>query len=211
MAKGKLITVEGIEGAGKSTAMQLIRTILEESGQQVVVTREPGGTELAEEIRNVLLHPVSAEKMQLDTELLLMFAARAQHVSMLIRPALEAGSWVVSDRYIDASYAYQGGGRGIPLDRIALLDRWIVDGVYPVLTLLLDVAPDVGILRAERRGFEKDRIEQEKLDFFARVRDVYLDRAKADPERIKVINANEQLFAVESQIRDVLKVFLTRE
>lgn len=210
MEQGKLISIEGIEGAGKSTALKFIQDHLEKAGKKVVLTREPGGTKMAEEIRELLLRPTQQEPVSLDAELLLMFAGRAQHLHHVVRPALQAGKWVVSDRYIDASYAYQGGGRKIPMEKIAMLDQWIVDDTYPSLTILMDVTPETGILRADRRGLEKDRIEQEKIDFFIRVRDVYLERAKQDPKRIQIINANEPIYAVESQLHEVLDRFLKR-
>src|SRR3990167_4313950 len=142
MKLGKFITLEGIEGAGKSTALQFIRDYFAEKHQEILVTREPGGTSLSEEIRQLILHPKSDEVMLADTELLLMFAARAQHIKHCLRPALEAGKWVVSDRYIDASYAYQGGGRQVNLNHIKVLDEMIVGELYPDLTLLLDLSVD---------------------------------------------------------------------
>jgi len=208
MARGKLISIEGTEGAGKSTALQFIKQYLTKANIDVVWTREPGGSKMAEEIRHLVLHP-SDEEIAPEAELLLMFAARAQHMKQNILPALNAGKWVATDRFIDASYAYQGGGRGIDTNFIAMLDKWIVGSYYPDLTLLLDIAPEVGFERAEKRGTEKDRIEQEKIDFFARVRDVYLTRAKQDPQRVKMIDASVPLFAVENQIREVLDVFLS--
>lgn len=209
MSQGKLISIEGTEGAGKSTALQFIKKYLLEANIAVDWTREPGGTEFAEEIRKLSLHPGS-EEVTPETELLLMFAARAQHLNKHILPALKAGKWVASDRFIDASYAYQGGGRGIDIKYITMLDQWIVGSTYPSLTLLLDISPQQGFERAEKRGTQKDRIEQEKIEFFMRVRDVYLQRAKQDPERIKVIDASVPIFAVESQIRDVLDAFIKR-
>lgn len=211
MARGKFISIEGTEGAGKSTALNFIKNYLVEANIDVVWTREPGGTELAEQIRKVLLHPMIAEKMSSETELLLMFAARAQHMQHQILPALNAGQWVVSDRFIDASYAYQGGGRNVDAKRIAMLDEWIVDGVYPDLTLLLDIPPELGFARAEQRGTGKDRIEQEKMDFFTSVRNRYLERAKQDPRRIKIIDASQSLSAVEQQIRHVLEHFVSNK
>lgn len=208
MARGKFISIEGTEGAGKSTALNFIKNYLAEANIEVVWTREPGGTELAEQIRNLLLHPLTYEKMSSETELLLMFAARAQHMQHRILPALMAGKWVVSDRFIDASYAYQGGGRGLDIERISMLDEWIVNGVYPDLTLLLDITPEQGFARAEKRGTDKDRIEQEKMDFFASVRHSYLERAKQHPERIKIIDASQPLYAVENQLRRSLDAFL---
>ncbi len=208
MAQGKFISLEGTEGAGKSTALQFIKQYLLKANIDVVWTREPGGTEVAEDIRRLVLHPMSFEEIEPETELLLMFAARAQHMKKYILPALNAGKWIATDRFIDASYAYQGGGRGMEMNYIAMLDKWIVGTNYPHLTLLLDIPPEIGFQRAELRGAEKDRIEEEKMEFFVRVRDVYLQRAKQDPARIKIIDANVPLFAVESQIRNVLDEFI---
>jgi len=205
MKRGKFITIEGTEGAGKSTAIQFIRDELVRDGHDVVLTREPGGTEIAEQIRNVLLHTASAEVMQPETELLLMFAGRAQHIASCIEPALQAGKWVVSDRYVDASYAYQGGGRGLSKQKIEALDTLVVDKHYPDLTILLDLPASLGFSRAVKRTSQRDRIEQEKIDFFERVRNAYLERAKQDPARIKIIDASKDIPAVQAQLRDVLK------
>lgn len=207
--RGKFITIEGTEGAGKSTALQFIQDYLSKAKKDMVVTREPGGTVIAEAIRNLLLHPASTEIITSQTELLLMFAGRAQHIQHCILPALNAGKWVVSDRYIDASYAYQGGGRQLEQPFIQMLDQFIVGDLYPDLTLLLDVPADLGFSRAEQRGTQKDRIEQEKIDFFVRVRKAYLDRAKQDPDRIQVIDASRPLVAVQAQIQSVLENFMT--
>lgn len=205
--RGKFITIEGTEGAGKSTALQCIQEFLKAHHLEFILTREPGGTPLAEEIRNVLLHPVSQEIMRPETELLLMFAARAQHISQCIEPALSAGKWVVSDRYIDASYAYQGGGRQMDLTLLKTLDNYIVGDLYPDLTLLLDLPVAIGAARAEKRGAPKDRIEQEKEDFFERIRTVYLQRAQQDSRRIKVIDSSPALADVQQQIQQVLTQF----
>ena len=190
MQTGKFITIEGIEGAGKSTAVQDIHAWMDKHHIHSVFTREPGGTDIAEEIRKVLLFPASTEKMQPQTELLLMFACRAQLINHMIKPALQSGKWVVSDRYVDASYAYQGYGRGLDLQYIQQLDKMIVGDIYPQLTFLLDVPVELGLKRAEKRG-QKDRIEQEKVEFFKRVREGYLERAKRDPDRIKIIDASK--------------------
>lgn len=208
MMHGKFITLEGTEGAGKSTALRYIQAELERYSLDVLVTREPGGTEIAEEIRKVLLHTATEEKMQPETELLLMFAGRLQHIKSCIEPALKAGKWVVSDRYIDASYAYQSGGRGIPVEKIELLDKFVVGSMYPQLTLLLDLPAEVGFARAEKRSSVRDRIEQEKIDFFERVRNAYLVRAKQDPQRIKVIDASKSLAEVKEQISDTINKFI---
>lgn len=210
MNPGKFITVEGTEGAGKSTALTFIRDHLAKTQAELVLTREPGGTAVAEEIRHVLLHFNSSELVAPETELLLMFAARAQHINTCIQPALQAGKWVISDRYVDASYAYQGGGRGMKEQTIKMLDTLIVGPFYPDLTLLMDIPPELGCVRAEKRGEQKDRIEQERLDFFVRVRNAYLDRAKQDAKRIKVIDASQPLHAVQAQIASVLDEFLAK-
>lgn len=199
---GKFLTIEGIEGVGKSTAVKYIETYASEMGREVVVTREPGGSEIAEQIRKVLL-TTHEEKMSADTELLLMFASRAQHIASLVRPALQQGKWVVSDRFVDASYAYQGGGREIDLDHVRMLDKWIVGNLKPDATILLDAPPDLGMRRAKKRGAQ-DRIEQEKVDFFERVRANYLQRAKEDPKRFHVIDATQPLSQVHNEIKQVI-------
>lgn len=184
------ISLEGGEGAGKTTVMAALSDALEASGADVLTTREPGGTPLAESIRALLLgtggggEPVAAE-----TELLLMFAARVQHVRQVVQPALQRGQWVISDRFTDSSFAYQGGGRGLPFGLIAGLERDVV-GFRPGLTLLLDVGVDQGRARAHGRNGEVDRIEREHDAFFERVRATFLQRAADEPERIRVIDAS---------------------
>lgn len=210
MTRGQFITIEGTEGAGKSTALQFIKDYLSEANKTVVMTREPGGTEIAEEIRRVLLYPASTEKMSPETELLLMFASRAQHIEHCILPALQKGQWVVSDRYVDASYAYQGGGRQMDSHQIKVLDKAIVGEHYPDLTLLLDIPAELGFLRTEKRGAQKDRIEKERMDFFVRVRNAYLDRAKEDPKRIVIIDASLDLPLVQQQMKAALDAFLKK-
>lgn len=201
--RGRFITFEGGEGAGKSSNVQLTAAFLRERGVEVVVTREPGGTPLAEDIRNLLLAPRD-EAMQADTELLLMFAARAQHVGELIRPALARGAWVLSDRFVDASYAYQGGGRGLSMSRIAELENLVLADLRPDLTLLFDVPVEVGLARAGKRG-DLDRIEREDLNFFQRIRDTYLSRAHAEPERFQVLDAAAPLSDVQAQLLGTLQ------
>lgn len=208
MLQAKLISIEGIEGAGKSTVMQFIKSFLQNVGIEAYLTREPGGTPLAEILRNILLHPETNEVIQPTTELLLMFAGREQHIKQRILPHLQAGQWVVTDRYIDASYAYQGGGRQMDARLIAYLDKYIVGHTYPHLTLLLDISPERGFERAGRRSTDKDRIEQEQIDFFHRVRKVYLQRAEQDPARIKVIDASLTLPEVEQQVAVALNGLL---
>ena len=184
----RFITLEGGEGAGKSTVLAALREVLHETGSEVVSTREPGGTPLAEQIRGLLLD-THHETPTIDTELLLMFAARAQHVRETILPALERGAWVISDRFTDASYAYQGAARGGDRLFIAELERRVV-GIAPALTLLLDVPVAIGLQRARGRG-ATDRIEGEHDDFFERVREGYLARADADPRRFRVVDATQ--------------------
>lgn len=197
------ITLEGTEGVGKSSNLAFIQNWLINRGKQLVVTREPGGTPFAEEIRQLLLAP-RQEQVSDDSELLLMFAARAQHVAQKIRPALQNGFVVLSDRFVDASYAYQGGGRGISMQRLDELSQWTLQGFLPDLTFLLDMAPADALERAKKRG-DLDRFEQEQQAFFERVRNVYLQRAKADPKRIVVINAAQTLEQVQQDIAHVLE------
>lgn len=199
--QARLVTLEGGEGAGKSTVLAALRDMLQSTGAEVVCTREPGGTPLAEQIRGLLLSVPSGgshhEPPAPVTELLLMFAARAQHVRETLLPALQRGAWVVSDRFTDASYAYQGAGRGGDEGFIAELERHAV-GIAPALTLLLDVPVDVGLRRARGRG-AADRIEGEREDFFERVRAGYLDRALGEPRRFRVIDATQSIEAVAAQ------------
>lgn len=209
--RGKLITIEGTEGAGKSTALAFIQTYLETHHRPVTMTREPGGTLIGEEIRNILLHAPNHETLTPEAELLLMFAARTQHIKQVIIPALQAGQWVVSDRYVDASYAYQGGGRSIDQRAIAFLDHWLVADYQPDLTLLFDLPVEVGLARAEARGAGKDRIEQEKIDFFERVRQAYLARAKEAPERIKIINANQSPEQVQAAVEACIRTLMEHQ
>lgn len=189
----RFVTLEGGEGAGKTTVLEALAKALQADGSEVVLTREPGGTALAEMIRDLLLSPGHEPPLP-QTELLLMFAARAQHVAHVIRPALERGAWVVSDRFTDSSYAYQGGGRGLPDELIDVLARDVV-GIAPGLTLLLDLPVDIGRERARGRdsqpgGNGPDRIESEHDAFFERVRSAYRSRAAADPARFRVIDAS---------------------
>lgn len=193
---GRLITLEGGEGAGKSTVLAAVRERLERHGFDVVVTREPGGTAFGEAVRALVLDPARAG-MCAESELLLMFAARAQLVRELVQPALAAGRWVLSDRYTDASYAYQGGGRGQPAERIAALEAWAAP-VRPDLTLLLDLPVADGLARAGSRG-EADRIERENHDFFERVRAAYRARAAAEPARFRMLDASRAVDDVRMQ------------
>lgn len=204
---GKFISIEGIEGAGKSTQIQFIKTYLERFDQSVVMTREPGGTPLAEEIRELLLKPREAG-MSDDTELLLMFAARAEHIKQVIIPALSEGKWVVCDRFVDATFAYQGAGRGIDEERIAALSDWTLAGLKTDLTLLFDLPVEVGQQRVNQRLLQKDRFEQEKTDFFQKIRQGYLERAAAEPERIQIIDAEKSIVSIEQQVSKVLDKLL---
>jgi dTMP kinase len=197
------ITLEGGEGAGKSTNLEFVRQWLRRDGHDVVVTREPGGTELGERVRDILLHGRELH-ISAESEMLLMFAARAEHIARVIRPALDAGKIVLCDRFTDATYAYQGGGRGIPAARIATIESWVQGDLRPDLTLLFDVAVEDGRRRAGQRS-EPDRFEQESNEFFARVHATYLARAASEPGRIRVIDAGQSLEKVEQQISAVLK------
>jgi dTMP kinase len=199
---GLFITLEGPEGAGKSTNREYLAERLREQGIAVLLTREPGGTPLAERIRELLLAP-SAEPMAADTELLLVFAARAQHLAQVIRPALARGSVVLCDRFTDATYAYQGGGRGLSQERIAQLEQFVQADLRPDLTLVFDLPVEVGLARAAERG-RLDRFEQEGLDFFNAVRHAYLNRAAAQPERYRIVDAAQSLAAVQAQITQLL-------
>ncbi|MDZ7754273.1 MAG: dTMP kinase [Gammaproteobacteria bacterium] len=201
--RGRFITVEGIEGAGKSTHMPAIRRVLEARGHRVLMTREPGGTPVGERIRELLLQP-TAEGMAVDTELLLMFAARAEHVGRVIRPALDAGSWVLCDRFTDATFAYQGGGRGIEAARIEALEDWVQGDLRPDLTLILDVSPATGMARIGPRGHQ-DRIEREGTEFFERIREAYLERAARHPGRYRVIDGGADLATVQARLTAVLE------
>lgn len=204
--RGRFITVEGIEGAGKSTQMEAVRGFLDAQGITVVVTREPGGTPLSEAVRGLLLDPGN-RGMAADTELLLVFAARAEHIHKVIRPALDAGDWVLSDRFTDATFAYQGGGRGIPAERIAALEDWVQGDLRPDLTLLLDLPVETGMARIADRG-RPDRFEREERDFFQRIRDNYLERAAAEPGRFRRIDASAPLEEVRREVLAALGTLL---
>ncbi|MEH3023088.1 MAG: dTMP kinase [Pseudomonas oryzihabitans] len=196
---GLFITLEGPEGAGKSTNRDYLAELLGVAGREVVLTREPGGTPLAERIREILLAP-AAEPMAVDTELLLMFAARAQHLAQVVRPALARGALVLCDRFVDATYAYQGGGRGVPVERIATLEKFVLGNLRPDLTLVFDLPVEIGLARAARRG-ALDRFEQEQRAFFEAVRQTYLERAQAVPERYRIIDASRSLAEVQADLR----------
>ncbi|HEY4128378.1 MAG TPA: dTMP kinase [Gammaproteobacteria bacterium] len=206
--RGRFISLEGVEGVGKSTHLQFICAELRARGLTVLETREPGGTPEADEIRATLLK-VRGGSFDPMAELLLMFAARAVHVEQLIRPALAAGTWVVCDRFTDASYAYQGGGRRIPTARIAALERMVLKGLKPDLTLLLDVKVAVGMARARKRG-ALDRFEREQDAFFERVRRIYLARARKEPRRITRVNAGQDIPSVQWDLAAILDERLER-
>lgn len=205
---GRFITIEGGEGAGKTTQLIFMRDYLEQSGQRIVLTREPGGTVLGEDLRTLLLGH-RHDGMALTTETLLMFAARAEHLERVIRPALAAGQWVLCDRFTDATYAYQGGGRGLPLERIAMLEKWVQGPLRPHLTLLLDVPVAIGLARAGRRG-AVDRFEREDAAFFERVRATYLERAQREPGRYRIVDASRSMTAVRAELEDILAQWLER-
>jgi dTMP kinase len=198
--RGKFITLEGVDGAGKSTHLDFVAGWLRQKGREVVVTREPGGTPLGETLRELLLH----QNMAPDTELLLMFAARQEHLAALILPALARGAWVLSDRFTDASYAYQCGGRGIATERVAALEAWVQHGFQPDLTLLFDVPPEVAEARRSAARVA-DRFEREADSFFARVRNAYLDRARAEPSRIRVLDARQGIAELQAEIGRLLQ------
>ena len=208
MKRGKFITVEGIEGVGKSTNVSVIREAIEARGLQVLTTREPGGTPMAEQIRGLLLEH-GDETMPDIVELLLMFAARALHVNNVIKPALDEGIWVICDRFTDTSRAYQGAGRGFPLSDINRMADWVHGDLQPDLTILLDAPVETGIARAGKRS-EPDRIEAEKVEFFIRARDCFLSLAAAEPERFAVVDANRDQAAVRTTIDAVTNDILDK-
>lgn len=203
--RGIFLTLEGIEGAGKSSQLETIRVALEKAGKKTVTTREPGGSELAEAIRGLLLDP--RHRVGIEEELLLMFAARASHISETILPALNSGHWVICDRFTDASYAYQGGGRGIPDTTIAVLEDFVQKTLRPDHCLLFDLPVKTGLQRARGRG-PQDRFEQEEAAFFERIRASYLARAKSHSARYSLIDASMPLEKVSDQVRGVIQTLL---
>ncbi len=204
--KGRFITVEGGEGAGKSSNLSFVQNLLENAGKEVVFTREPGGTQLGEDLRELLLgHKHTG--MSDDTELLLMFAARSEHLQQKIIPALQQGKWVLCDRFTDATYAYQGGGRKIDKERINQLENWVQGDLRPDLTLLLDLPVETGLARAKSRS-EPDRFEVEKIQFFENVRQAYLEIAHKHADRVKVIDASLSLNEVQKQIESVMQEYI---
>ncbi|WP_322008997.1 dTMP kinase [Paraburkholderia sp. J12] len=203
MARGRFITFEGIDGAGKTTHLAWFRDRLADklaaTGRSVVMTREPGGTPLGESLREVLLH----QPMDLETEALLMFAARREHLAQVIEPALARGDWVLSDRFTDATFAYQGGGRGLPRDKLETLERWVQGGFQPDLTVLFDIAPDTA---SERRGAarEPDRFESETDAFFTRTRTEYLRRAEEAPYRFAIVDSTQSIDEIRKRLENVI-------
>ena len=205
-SRGLFITLEGGEGAGKTTSVSYLQEKLQQHGMVVLLTREPGGTELGEKIREILLNPNHSE-IHSDTELLLMFAARAQHLQEVIYPALERGEWVLCDRFTDATYAYQGGGRGIDAARIQQLEAWVQQGFQPDRSILFDLPVKEGLQRAASRG-SLDRFEQEKIQFFEEVRAAYLARAEKHSQRFRIIDASVDIQRVQVQLDSVVEELL---
>lgn len=202
------MTIEGGEGGGKSTNIVFIKQYLESANQRVVVTREPGGTLLGEKIRGLLLDPGN-KGMDASAELLLMFAARAEHIEKVIRPALAQGKWVLCDRFTDATFAYQGGGRGVDMQRISALENWVQGDLRPDITLLFDLPVDVGMQRAGQRA-KLDRFEQEKREFFEKIRACYLSMAVDEPNRYRILNAEKSLIEVQNELRIILDKVLNK-
>lgn len=205
---GRFITLEGGEGAGKTTQLAFMRDYLEQAGCRVVVTREPGGAALGEDIRSLLLSH-RHDGMTLAAETLLMFAARAEHLERVIRPALAEGHWVLCDRFTDATYAYQGGGRGLAMERIAVLEDWVQGALRPDLILLFDLPVTVGLARARKRS-AADRFEREDMAFFERVRATYRERAVRYSNRYRLVNADQSVEEIWSEVQDILGKFLRR-
>ncbi len=203
---GKFITLEGSEGAGKTTQLNVIKSYLIEQGVDVICTREPGGTPIAEKIREVLLDKDNTDLCP-DAELLLVFAARSQHINELIIPALNSGKWVISDRFTDASFAYQGGGRGMQWERISTLRDWVQGQLRPDLTLLFDLPVKIGMARAKKRG-PSDRFEAEHISFFDKVREGYFRIAEEEKHRFRVVDANKTELEVKNQVESLISNFV---
>lgn len=206
MQQGLFITLEGVEGAGKSTLMAYAAEYFAEKGKEVIQTREPGGTKTGEQIRAILLDSEN-ETLTDNTELLLMFAARMQHIDEIIKPALSSGHVVICDRFTDATYAYQGAGRGLDMKRIEVLENWIQQGLKPDITLLFDLDVETGLRRANQRS-DADRFEQEEIVFFERIRRCYLERAENEPKRFRIIDASQSFEDVKLQIQTILEEYL---
>jgi len=207
--QGRFITIEGVEGVGKTTNLEFIGNYLRKRDITLLVTREPGGTPLAERIRALLLDR-REEKVDAMTELLLMFAARAQHVNKVIKPALARGEWVLCDRFIDSSFAYQGGGREIPEEQIEQLEQLVLGQFRPDLTIILDLPVEQGLQRAEKRS-AKDRFEQEERLFFSRVRQVFLQRAKRYPHRCRIVDTASDLDEVQNSLAKILDEYILND
>ena len=203
MSRGKFITLEGIDGAGKSTHLGFLAEHLRTLGKQVLTTREPGGTPLGEMLRDMVL----SQSMHVETETLIMFASRREHIDKVILPALDKGFWVISDRFTDATYAYQGGGRGISTERLKTLEDWVQQGLQADLTLLFDVSTEVS---QQRLAFNQslDRFEQEKQDFFTRVRETYLARAETFPQRIRVIDSSRNVNDIQTELGALISALI---
>lgn len=201
--KGKFITLEGMDGAGKSTHIPSIVHQIQANGLEVICTREPGGTPLGEELRELLLH----KTMHPETETLLMFAARREHIAKVIRPAMEKGACVISDRFTDATYAYQAGAKAVPVEKIHLLEAWVQGDLQPDLTILFDVPVEVSLQRLALAR-SPDKFEREGADFFEKLRNTYLDRARRNPARFRVINANQALDIVKNEVKVIIEEFL---
>ena len=199
MTSAKFITFEGVDGAGKSTHLEWFTNALRQRGIDLLLTREPGGTPLGEQLREILLH----QPMHAETEAMLMFAARREHVEQVIRPALQRGTWVISDRFSDASFAYQGGGRGVPLAKLEQLEQWVHGDLQPDLTLLFDIPIEVARQRLAN-NVSLDRFEQERGEFFERVRQAYLARAAKTPQRFAVIRAEKTMAEVQQQLANIV-------
>ncbi len=209
-SRGRFITLEGIEGVGKSSALTFIQKLLLDKQIELVVTREPGGTPIAEMIRQIFLHH-DAENLTKETEILLLFAGRSQHCAQVIRPALLRGQWVICDRFTDATYAYQGGGRGMEQQQIAWLEQFVVQDLVPDLTILLDAPVEIGLERMRNRGKQIDRIEKEQIEFFERVRTAYLQLAKHNLQRYRIVNANQPIDQVQAELRAILDSIVDQE
>jgi dTMP kinase len=206
MKSGKLITLEGIEGVGKSSNLRFIADYLTQHSKDVFTTREPGGTPLAEDLRKILLSDYQ-EKTYPETELLILYAARYQHIECVIKPAMEKGKWVVCDRFNDATFAYQGAGRNIDIKKIEALDHWTLNGFSPSLTIILDAPVEVAFARIQKHR-ELDRFEKEKKDFFERIRQAYLMRASQNPQRYRIVDASQSLSQVQLSLRGILDEIL---
>jgi len=205
MKPGKFITFEGIDGAGKSTHLDYVADRLRAAGKTVVLTREPGGTPLGEKLGELLLH----EPMHIETEALLVFAARREHLAQLIEPALARGDWVISDRFTDATFAYQGGGRGLPFERLDLLEQWVHPHLQPDLTLLFDVPLEVARARLDAAR-EPDRFERERAEFFAATRSAYLRRADQSPQRFRRIDSGRPIATIQEELRAIINTLCAK-